>query len=181
MPNGFATTLCYTTYGSQELVDAVQMTVKFFKDVGIEVTVDRETVRSLLSPPPTASSMGLMIGPQLPAPRARTTSCAQYLPGEPKNQSHVNDRGGRPTCSSVSRTLDEQSAARSSTTSSAHRQAAVLRADAVCRLHRGLEPALKNFGPNLGYDYGGRLMAAVGSRLDRRAGWLAPPGSPPRA
>jgi hypothetical protein len=26
--------------------------------------------------------------------------------------------------------------------------------------YAALDPALKNFGPNLGYDYGGRLMAA---------------------
>ena len=28
------------------------------------------------------------------------------------------------------------------------------------RFQAALDPALQNFGPNLGYDYGGRLMAA---------------------
>ena len=85
----------------------------------------------------------------------------QYMPGEPKNQSHVNDGVLTDLLSNSSRTLDDKK--RRQMVHDFQRQAAkgvyYLRLNSQI-YQAALDPALQNFGPNLGYDYGGRLMAA---------------------
>ena len=158
--NGFATTLDYATYGSQELIDAVQMTVKFFKDVGIEVTVNEKPYAAYYASAYQGKYEGLMMGPQLPA-LDPYNFLAQYLPGEPKNQSHVNDAALTDMIVSSSRTLDEKKRRKLLYDIQKYiaKQVYYLRLDSGIYI-AALDPALKDFGPNLGYDYGGRLMAA---------------------
>lgn len=158
--NGFATTLDYTTYGSQELIDAVQMAVKFFKDVGIEVTVNEKPYAAYFASAYQGKYEGLMMGPQFPA-LDPYNFLAQYLPGEPKNQSHVNDPALADMILNSSRTLDETKRRKQIYDIQKHiaKQVYYLRLDSGIYI-AALDPALKDFGPNLGYDYGGRLMAA---------------------
>jgi peptide/nickel transport system substrate-binding protein len=158
--NGFATTLDYATYGSQELIDAVQMTVKFFKDVGIEVTVNEKPYAAYFASAYQGKYEGLMMGPQFPA-LDPYNFLAQYLPGEPKNQSHVNDPALTDMILNSSRTLDEKKRRKLIYDIQRHiaKQVYYLRLDSGIYI-AALDPALKDFGPNLGYDYGGRLMAA---------------------
>ncbi|MEK7701531.1 MAG: hypothetical protein AAB418_05945, partial [candidate division NC10 bacterium] len=86
---------------------------------------------------------------------------AQYLPGEPKNQSHVNDPALGDMILNSSRTLDEKKRRQQIYDIQKHiaKQVYYLRLDSGIYI-AALDPALQNFGPNLGYDYGGRLMAA---------------------
>jgi peptide/nickel transport system substrate-binding protein len=158
--NGFATTLDYATYGSQELIDSVQMTVKFFKDVGIEVTVNEKPYAAYFASAYQGKYEGLMMGPQFPA-LDPYNFLAQYLPGEPKNQSHVNDPALTDMIVNSSRTLDEKKRRKLVYDIQKYiaKQVYYLRLDSGIYI-AALDPALKDFGPNLGYDYGGRLMAA---------------------
>ncbi len=159
-PNGFGTSIDYATYGSQEMIDALQMTVKFFKDVGVEVKVNEKPYAAYFATAYQGKYDGMMMGPQFPA-LDPYNFLAQYLPGEAKNQSHVNDPVLTDMILNSNRTLDEKKRRQQIYDI----QKYIAKQVYYLRIHSGiyiaaLDPALQNFGPNLGYDYGGRLMAA---------------------
>lgn len=162
--NGFETALTYATYGSQEIIDAVQMAVKFFKDVGVEVKVIEKPYAAYFATAYQGKYEGLMLGPQFPA-LDPYNFLAQYLPGEPKNQSHVNDGLLTDLILNSSRTLDDKKRRQMIYDIQKHiaKQVYYLRLDSQI-YYAALDPALEQFGPNLGYDYGGRLMAAWWNR-----------------
>src|SRR2546422_9310210 len=101
----------------------------------------------------------------------------QYMPGEAKNQSHVNDPIVTDLIVRQRRTFD--TAKRRELIHEIQRYLA--KQQYYVQIHSGLsvavwESALKNYGPNLGFDFGGRVTA----------GWVgrcAPVGtaSPPAA
>lgn len=158
--SGFSTTLDYATYGSQELIDMVQMLVKFWKDIGVDVKVNEKPYGAYFATAYVGKYDGLVTGPQFPALEPYNF-LAQYLPGEPKNQSHVNDPVLTDVILNSTRTLDEKKRRQQIYEIQKH----IAKQVYYIRWHSGiyiaaLDPALKNFGPNLGYDYGGRLMAA---------------------
>ena len=158
--NGFSTTLEYATYGSQEVIDAVQMLVKFWKDVGIDVKVVEKPYAAYFATAYQGKQDALMFGPQFPALEPYNF-LAQYLPGEPKNQSHVNDPALADMIMNSSRTLDEKKRRQQIYEIQKHiaKQVYYVRMPSGVYI-AALDPKLENFGPNLGYDYGGRLMAA---------------------
>ncbi|MBI2217818.1 MAG: ABC transporter substrate-binding protein [Candidatus Rokubacteria bacterium] len=157
---GFSTTLEYATYGSQELIDAVQMCVKFWKDVGVDVKVVEKPYAAFFATAYQGKQDALMMGPQFPA-LDPYNFLAQYLPGEPKNQSHVNDPALADMIMNSSRTLDDKKRRQQIDEIQKHiaRQAYYVRLASGIYI-AALDPKLENFGPNLGYDYGGRLSAA---------------------
>lgn len=157
---GFSTTLEYATYGSQEIIDTVQMLVKFWKDVGVEVKVIEKPYAAYFATAYQGKQDALMYGPQFPALEAYNF-LAQYLPGEPKNQSHVNDPALADMILNSSRTLDDKKRRQQIHDIQKHiaKQAYYVRLASGIYI-AALDPKLENFGPNLGYDYGGRLMAA---------------------
>jgi peptide/nickel transport system substrate-binding protein len=158
--NGFSTSLDYATYQSQEIIDSVQMLVKFWKDVGVEVKVNEKPYAAYFATAYQGKHEGLMMGPQFPA-LDPYNFLAQYLPDEPKNQSHVNDPALTDMILNAGRTLDEKKRRQQIYDIQKHiaKQVYYLRLDSGIYI-AALDPALQNFGPNLGYDYGGRLMAA---------------------
>ena len=107
-----------------------------------------------------ASASTLMFGPQLPA-LDPYNFMAQYLPDEPKNQSHVNDGVLTDLLSNSSRTTDDKKRRQMVHEFQRHAAKGVYYLRINSQIYQAaLDPALQNFGPNLGYDYGGRLMAA---------------------
>jgi ABC-type transport system substrate-binding protein len=157
---GLSTTLEYATYGSQELIDAVQMCVKFWKDVGIDVKVVEKPYAAYFATAYQGKQDALMMGPQFPA-LDPYNFLAQYLPDEPKNQSHVKDPALVDMILNSSRTLDDKKRRQQIHEIQKH----IAKQAYYARIWSGiyiaaLDPKLENFGPNLGYDYGGRLMAA---------------------
>jgi peptide/nickel transport system substrate-binding protein len=162
--NGFATTLTYNDYQSQELIDSVQMSVKFWKDVGVEVNVVQKPYAAYFASAYVGKYEGLMMGPQFPA-LDPYNFMAQYLPEESKNQSHVNDPVLTDLIQNSTRTLDEKKRREIVHDFQRHaaKQVYYLRINSQV-YQAALDPALTNFGPNLGYDYGGRLMAAWWNR-----------------
>ncbi len=162
--NGFETSVTYATYGSQEIIDAVQMLARFWKDVGVEVKIVEKPYAAYFASAYQGKYEGMMFGPQFPA-LDPYNFLAQYLPEEPKNQSHVNDAALTDMILNATRTLDEKKRRRIIYDIQKH----IAKQVYYLRLHSGiyhaaLDPALQDFGPNLGYDYGGRLMAAWWNR-----------------
>jgi peptide/nickel transport system substrate-binding protein len=163
-PSGFSTTLEYATYGSQEIIDAVQMYVKFWKDVGVDVKVVEKPYGAYFATAYVGKQDGLMYGPQFPA-LDPYNFLAQYLPGEPKNQSHVNDPALADLIRSMDRTLDDKRRRQMVWDIQKHIAKQVYYVRGYSGVYiAAVDPALQNYGPNLGYDFGGRLMAAWWNR-----------------
>jgi peptide/nickel transport system substrate-binding protein len=160
-PNGFPGTVCFTTYGSTVLVDAMQLIQKQLKDVGIDAKIDQKEYGAYISTCFYGNFPSMTYGPQTPFLEPDNFLFGQYYPGELKNQSHSNDPVVADMLVRQRRTFD-----------------AAKRREVILEIQRHLakqqyyvqmpsavyvavwEGAVKNYGPNLGYDYGGRLLAA---------------------
>ena len=140
------------------------MSVKCWKDVGVEVNVVQKPYAAYFASAYVGKYEGLMMGPQFPA-LDPYNFMAQYLPEESKNQSHVNDPVLTDLIQNSTRTLDEKKRREIVNDFQRHaaKQVYYLRINSQV-YQAALDPALTNFGPNLGYDYGGRLMAAWWNR-----------------
>jgi peptide/nickel transport system substrate-binding protein len=160
-PNGFPGSICFTTYGGNIVPDMAQLIVKDLKDVGIEAKLDQKEYGAYISTCFYGNFPSMGFGPQTPFLEPDTFLYGQYYPGEPRNQSHVNDPVAADLLVRQRRTFDPAK-----------------RREVIHEIQRHLakqqyyvqmpsavyvavwEGALKNYGPNLGYDYGGRLVAA---------------------
>jgi peptide/nickel transport system substrate-binding protein len=159
-PNGFPVSVCFTTYGSAILVDQTQMILKQLKDVGIDARLDQKEYGAYVSTCFLGKQESMGFGPQ-------TTFLepdgflAQYLPGGARNQSHVDDPVAADMIVRQRRTLDVTK--RREIVHALQRHLAGQQY--YVAIHSGLsvacwDNALKNYGPNLGFDIAGRLTAA---------------------
>jgi peptide/nickel transport system substrate-binding protein len=160
-PNGFSAGLCFTTYGSTVLVDAAQIVLKSLKDVGIEAKLDQKEYGAYITSCFYGKFDAMTYGPQTPFLEPDSFLYGQYAVDEPRNQSHVNDPVLGDMLVRQRRTFD-----------------VAKRKELIAEIQRYLakqqyyvatpstvyvtvwDGALQNYGPNLGYDYGGRLLAA---------------------
>jgi peptide/nickel transport system substrate-binding protein len=160
-PNGFPASLCFTTYGSTALTDIAQLLLKYLKDVGIETRLDQREYGAFIATCYFGKFDSMTYGPQTPFLEPDNFVYGMHYPEELKNQSHVNDPVVTDLLVRQRRTADP-----------------IRRREILAELQRHLarqqyyvqlpsavtiavwEGALKNYGPNLGYDYGGRLVAA---------------------
>ena len=160
-PNGFPASLCFATYGSATFVDTAQMVLKYLKDVGIDAKLDQKEYGAFIASCYVGKFDSMTYGPQTPFLDPDNFLFGVYYPGEQKNQSHVNDPVVTDLLVRQRRTFDigkRRELIRELQRHLAKQQYYVQLASTVyVALWDG---ALKNYGPNLGYDYGGRLMAA---------------------
>ena len=160
-PNGFAGSMCFTTYGSTILVDAAQLIIKHLKDIGIEARLDQKEYGAYAASCLVGKFESMTYGPQTPFLDPDNFLYGQYYPGEPKNQSHINDPVVTDLLVRQRRTFDvtqRRQLIHDIQRYLANQQYYVqLASPTYTAVWDG---ALKNYGPNLGYDYGGRLTAA---------------------
>jgi peptide/nickel transport system substrate-binding protein len=159
--NGFPASICFTTYGSTVLVDAAQLILKYFKDVGIDAKLDQKEYGAYISSCFYGKFDSLTYGPQTPFLEPDNFLFGQYSPGELKNQSHINDPVVADMLIRQRRTFDV--AKRREIIHDIQRYLATQQY--YVQIPSGVliavwAEALKNYGPNLGYDYGGRFVAA---------------------
>jgi peptide/nickel transport system substrate-binding protein len=160
-PNGFPGTICFTTYGSTVLVDSMQLILKQLKDVGIDAKLDTKEYGAYISSCFYGKFDSMTYGPQTPFLEPDNFLFGQYFPGETKNQSHINDPIVADMLVRQRRTFDV--AKRREIIFDIQRHLA--KQQYYVQTSSGVyiavwENALKNYGPNLGFDYGGRLLAA---------------------
>ncbi|MBI4636546.1 MAG: ABC transporter substrate-binding protein [Candidatus Rokubacteria bacterium] len=160
-PNGFPAAVCFTTYGSTILVDGAQLVLKSLKDVGIDARLDQKEYGAYISTCFYGKFDSMTLGPQTPFLEPDNFVFGQYYPGELKNQSHINDPVVADMLVRQRRTFDV--AKRREIIHDIQRHLA--KQQYYVQWPSGVyvavwEGALKNYGPNLGYDYGGRLVAA---------------------
>ena len=160
-PNGFPISMCFTTYGSTLLVDIMQLVQKDLKAVGIDAKIDQKEYGAYIATCFYGKFDSTTFGPQTGFLEPDNFLFGQYYPEELKNQSHINDPVVADMLVRQRRTLD-----------------IAKRRELIFEIQRYLankqyyiqmpssvyvavwEGAVKNYAPNMGYDYGGRLMAA---------------------
>jgi len=160
-PNGFPASICFTTYGSTVLVDAAQLILKHLKDVGIDSKLDQKEYGAYISTCFYGKFDSLTYGPQTPFLEPDNFLFGQYYPGELKNQSHINDPVVADMLIRQRRTHEIPKRREIIYEIQRH----LAKQQYYTQLPSGVyiavwDSALKNYGPNLGYDYGGRLLAA---------------------
>ena len=160
-PNGFPASLCFTTYGSTTLVDTAQLILRYLKEVGIDAKLDQKEYGAFIASCYFGKFDSMTFGPQTPFLDPDNFLYGMHYPDEQKNQSHVNDPVVTDLLVRQRRTFDV--AKRRELLAEIQRYLA--KQQYYIQLASGVyiavwDGALKNYGPNLGYDYGGRLMAA---------------------
>jgi ABC-type transport system substrate-binding protein len=160
-PNGFPASLCFTTYGSTVFVDTAQLILKFLKDIGIDTKLDQKEYGAFIATCYFGKFDAMTYGPQTPFVDPENYIYGMHYPEELKNQSHVNDPVVTDLLARQRRTADV--ARRREILAELQRHLArqqyyvQLASPVTIAVWDGV---LKNYGPNLGYDYGGRLVAA---------------------
>jgi peptide/nickel transport system substrate-binding protein len=160
-PNGFPGAMCFTTYGSTILVDSMQLVQKDLKGVGIDVKVDQKEYGAYIATCFYGKFDSMTYGPQTGFLEPDNFLFGQYYPEELKNQSHITDPVVADMLARQRRTSDP--AKRREIIYDIQRHLA--KQQYYVQMPSGIyvavwEGAVKNYGPNMGYDYGGRLMAA---------------------
>ena len=160
-PNGVPATVCFATYGSTQLVDQMELLLKQLKTAGIDAKLDQKEYGAYQASCRVGKYDSLTFGPLTPFLEPDNFLYGQYYTGEPRNRSHVKDPVLDDLLSRQRRAMDVKA-----------------RREVIHEIQRYLakqqyyvhaptgtyiavwDAAVKNYGPNLGYDYGGRLLTA---------------------
>ena len=160
-PRGFATVVDFHSFGETALVDGAQVLAKDLKEIGIEARLNQREYGAYIATAPLGKYEGLVWGPSTPFFEPDSFLVSAFLPESPRNNSKVNDPPLTDMLLRQRRVHDV--AKRRDLIYDIQRYLAKMayRAEAYSTVLPAVwDPALKNYGPNLGYDYGGRLMAA---------------------
>ena len=160
-PQGFKTTVEATLAWSPDYVDALQVTMRGWKDAGIDAELKSKDFGAYMATTIYGKFDKLGHGLRGGSPIADISLYNSHIPGEPLNASGVDDPKLTEMIRLQRRTLD-----------------VAKRREIVYDIQRYLaeqvyyafgpsgsavaawEPRVKNWAPNIGQDYGGRLMAA---------------------
>jgi len=159
--NGFPTSVCFTTYGSTLLIDTMQLVLKQLKDVGIDAKLDQKEYGAYVATCVIGKFDAMLLGPYTTFLEPHSELSAKYHPDQPKNQGHINDPVVNDLMHRQARTFDL--AKRRELIHDIQRHLAKqqyyveLPSDRTIGVWDGV---LKNYAPNYGNDYGGRLQVA---------------------
>jgi len=160
-PNGFAASVCFATYGSTVLVDTMQLVLKHLKAVGINAALDQKEYGAYQASCRLGKFDSMVFGPLTPFLEPDNFLYGQYFTGEPRNRSHVNDTVLDDLIVRQRRTADLKGRREVINQIQRHLARQQYYVHAPSGTYVAVwDAALKNYGPNLGYDYGGRLLAA---------------------
>jgi peptide/nickel transport system substrate-binding protein len=160
-PSGFPASVCFNSYGSTVLVDTMQLVLKHLKAVGIDARLDQKEYGAYQATCRLGKFDSMGFGPLTPFLEPDNFLFGQYYTGEPRNRSHVKDPALDDLLVRQRRAMDVK--ARREVINDIQRHLAKQQyyvhtpAGTYIAVWDG---ALKNYGPNLGYDYGSRLVAA---------------------
>lgn len=160
-PKGFPASVCFATYGSSNLVDNMQLVLKYLKDVGIDARLDQKEYAAYVATCRLGKYDSMMYGPLAPFLEPDNFLYSQYHSGEPRNRSFVRDPVLDDMLIRQRRTFDvakRRDIFHDIQRYLAKQQYYVPMASAM--YVAVWDSALKNYAPNLGFDYGGRVTAA---------------------
>ena len=139
----------------------MQLLLKYLKDIGIDAKPIQQEYGAYISTTFYGKYESMAFGPQTPFLDPDNYLFGPYMAGELKNQSHVNDPVLGDMLIRQRRTADV--AKRREVLHEIQRHAAKQQyyVYAPSGVYIGVwDAAVKNYGPNPGYDWGGRLLAA---------------------
>jgi len=158
---GFKTTVDATLAWSPDYVDALQVTMRAWKDAGIDAELKSKDFGAYMATTIYGKFDKLGHGLRGGSPIADISLYNAYYPGEMFNASGVDDPKLNDMLRAQRRTLD--TAKRREIVYDIQRYAAeqayYTYGPSVSTV-AAWEPRVKNFSPNIGHDYGGRLMGA---------------------
>jgi len=159
-PRGFASVMDFNNYGSTFMDDAIALILKDLKAVGIDTRLNQKEYGAYIATSATGNYEAMYYGatPFLDPDNYLFTN---YFPGHPRNVAKVNDSVLTDLLVRQRRTQDV--AARRRLLHEIQRHLAAQQY--ITEIYSPVvvfvwDGAVKNYGPNLGYDYGGRLLAA---------------------
>ena len=160
-PKGFPASVCFNSYGSTVLVDTVQLVLKQLKAVGIDARLDQKEYGAYQATCRLGKFDSMVFGPLTPFLEPDNFLFGQYYVGEPRNRSHVKDPRLDDLLVRQRRTMDVKARREVINDIQRHLAKQQYYVHAPVGTYIAVwDGALKNYGPNLGYDYGGRLLAA---------------------
>jgi len=160
-PRGFQTVIDFHNYGQTAYVEGVQLVIKALKDVGIDARLNQKEYGALMSSTALGKYEGMIYGPSTPFLDPDSFLATAFLPESPRNILKVNDPPLTDLILRQRRVVDVAKRRELIHDIQRHLARQVYRAEAYSTVLMAVwDPALKNYGPNLGFDYGGRLIAA---------------------
>ena len=160
-PKGFAGTVDFATYGSTVLVDTAQLVIKYLKDVGIDAKLNTLEYGAYIARVLSGKTESMGLGPYTPFLEPDGFLFFRYYPGESRNVGMVNDPVAADMLVRQRRTLDLAKRREIIFELQRHLAKQQYYAHLASTVYIAVwDRALKNYGPNLGFDWGGRLTAA---------------------
>jgi peptide/nickel transport system substrate-binding protein len=159
-PRGFATIMDFNNYGQTFMEDAIQAILKDLKAVGIDARLNVKEYGAYIATSATGNYDAMYYG-ATPFIDPDSYLFTNFAPGQPRNVAKVNDPVLTDLLVRQRRTSDV--AARRRLLHEIQRHVALQQY--IIEVYSPVnifvwDGALRNYGPNLGYDYGGRLVAA---------------------
>jgi peptide/nickel transport system substrate-binding protein len=160
-PNGFKTNVETTAGYGPDYMDGVQVVLRNWKEAGIETDVRLKEYGAFISSTIFGKFDKIMIGLRGSWLDPHSYLYRAFLPGQPLNSSGVDDPKLSDMINLQRRTFDVTRRREIVYDIQRHisRQAYYLYGGSA-RVVSAWEPYVKNWAPNNGFDYGGRLMAA---------------------
>jgi len=159
-PNGFKTQLSVTGGYGPDLLDAAQLVQRYLKDVGIEAELRLQEYGAYMATTNQGKFEGMTVGPFAIAWDPDSGLYGPYAPDQPRNRSHVNDPKLTAMLKEQRRTKDME--ARKKIVFDIQRYAAeqqyYVYTNSVM-ITGTWQPYVKNYAPNLTFDFGGRAAA----------------------
>ena len=160
-PNGFPATISYATYGSTIVMDQLQLILKYLKDVGIDAKPIQQEYGAYISTTFYGKYESMAFGPQTPFLDPDNFVYGPHVANELKNQSHVEDPIATDLLVRQRRTMDPGKRREVLFDIQRHLAKQQWYVYLPSGVYIGVwDGALKNYGPNLGYDWGGRVTVA---------------------
>jgi ABC-type transport system substrate-binding protein len=157
---GFKTPLSFTGGYGRDLLDVVQLVQQYLKEVGIEAELKQQEYGAYIATTFAGKYDGMAIGPISIAWEPDSALYGMYAPNYPRNSGHVNDPQLLDMLKEQRRTQDL--AARRKLIFDIQQRIAeqqyyvfTIALTYTC----SWRPYVKNYAPNLSFDYGGRVAA----------------------
>ena len=157
---GFKTPLSTTNGYGPDLLDAVQLVQRYLKDVGIEVEMKLQEYGAYMATTNQGKFEGLAMGPLSITWEPDSVLYGMYTPDQPRNSAHVNDPTLMAMLKEQRRTKDLE--ARKQLIFDIQRYVAAQQYYVYTNsimITGTWQPYVKNYAPNLSFDYGGRTAA----------------------
>jgi ABC-type transport system substrate-binding protein len=157
---GLKTQLTVSSGYGRDLIDAAQLVLRYLKDVGIEAVLKIQEYGAYQATTGQGKFEGMAIGPFAIAWEADSSLYGPYMPDQPRNRGHVNDPRLTAMVQELRRTQDP--GARKRILADFQRYAAEQQYYVYLfsvMITSSWQPYMKNFAPNLTFDYGSRVAA----------------------